>query len=159
MKYLGLFLYAISSGVFYRVGGEKNYDTKFRDWGVTWVILIFWCSIIQELTTKTWICLILSSLLSWGALSSYFKKKGEDAKGINWTVVGLINGLASIPMAYELNQWGAFWLRVVLLMIIIPVWCTVRSPFERYENGSVTWQEFGRGFWITFTLITFFLWR
>ncbi len=98
------------SAVFYRLGGAKGYDTKFRDIGCP-LTLIALVIALYGLNTAYW-AYLLTFGLSWGALSTYwdwlFKK--ED----NHYAHGLGCGLAGIPLIWCGVPWEVVTVRILI---------------------------------------------
>lgn len=82
-----------------------------------------------------WILACLGT--SW-AESTYFKKKGTDAKLINWLAVGLVFALVPLPFVISSGSiWVGFAIRSVF---IIPA-----TAFVGDLVGDVQWSEGLRG--------------
>ena len=132
------------SGLLYHLGGgaEKGYNTKWRDWGCSLIALIcLW--LLKGLNFAFWWGYIAFFLLSWGALSTYWKK-GVDAKAINWFFHGFGCGLATIPFYWLGIHWWAILVRTVILGLTMMWWSE--------NNDDVFWEEGGRGTLIILTL-------
>lgn len=94
-------------------------------------------------------CFLLTFLLSWGALSAYWKGKETDMKWWNWFLHGLGIGLAFLPMALIGIGWVLILIRAVVLGITMSVWSEL--------NDNVVWEEVGRGALIILTLPILFI--
>lgn len=90
-------------------------------------------------------CYIISFLLHWGALSTYWKKDGVDAEGWNWFLHGLGIGLALLPFMFMGMHWSVILLRAFVLGLTMMVWSVLIN--------EVFWEEFGRGVLIIVTLL------
>lgn len=78
-----------------------------------------------------------------GATSTYFKKKGTDAKWYNWLLVGLAESFAIFPYVWANHLWFGFWGRAIVLTIFLVVWDTfigndVEEEFGRYAAIAAT---------------------
>lgn len=139
IKVILLVLAAIVSAIAYRLGGASGYNTKYRDIG---------CSLLCCLSMGVFIAwhwtLILVFGLMWGALSTYFKKKGTDARWYHWLIVGLAFSLATIPYIIATGYWLGFLSRSIILAGSICIWSEI--------NGNAIWEECGRGALIILTI-------
>lgn len=120
----------------YRFGGSSN--------GVRWVREI--AVAIAEIIALTilfgwnwWSLLIMATV--WG-MTTYFKKKGTDAKWWNWVLVGLVFAIIPLPQVIALSVhhvylWKGFFIRAAFLVVFTPLWCTF--------VGNVQWSEGVRG--------------
>ncbi len=131
-KILELFACTILSAILYRMGGASGYNTRYRDIG---------CSLLCSLSLGFFVAwhwsLILVFGLMWAALSTYFKRKGTDAKWYNWMLVGLAFSLATFPFIISQHLWLGFFVRSVLLSGSVCLWSEI--------NGNAVWEEMGRG--------------
>ena len=152
-KKLKVFIISIIAGILYHLGGTGGTwwkNTKVRDLGVS-----FCCLGIMLLLgySFSW-PLVLSTLLLFSALTTYWKKinrffgdTDENCHYYNWFIHGLFCGLAYLPMYFtEVSIWLIF-TRSVLLAIFIGAWSEVID--------KVSWEEFGRGFLIAISLLMF----
>ena len=131
---------AVLCGVLYRMGGSDTYGTKWRDFGVPTVVT----PILGAWTQWHW-SLALCWLLLFASLTTYFKRKGSEARWWNWALVGLAVGLSTFPLALATGEWLPLALRCALLAVLVPVWsCLV---------GNAVVEELGRGFLIGVTLL------
>ena len=127
------------AGILYRAGGSSAFNTKFRDLGVP-IVVLGWFLILG---LYHW-TLLVSSLLLFGALTTYWKKPGTDAKWWNWALTGLGYSLSLLPYAVVFGSWVGFSLRIALLTTLTVVWSEV-------QDVDII-EEFGRGFLIVATL-------
>jgi len=146
IEVLVLLVLAAVGGVLYRMGGAHGYNTKFRDLGIPCVGSIL-LGVYGNLNHyNPWH--ILSSILTFGlmfaAQTTYFKKKGMDAKWYHWSLVGLANGLALLPYAITTGMWIEFAIRTIALVLLITIWSEI--------NSNAVWEEVGRGVLIILTL-------
>ena len=107
MNYLILLGLSILGAILYRMGGAHEYNTNFRDVGmsiITILVLVFLSgrNVVNLLGMAS---LVLVLALTYGAQTTYFKKKGSEAMWWNWALVGLANGLALLPWALYSGQW------------------------------------------------------
>ena len=140
MKIILLTLLAsILGAVLYRIGGASGYNTKFRDLGLPTVgIGLLWI-----LGGWNW-WLILCFGLYFGSMTTYWKKKGTDAKWWNWLFVGLGYSLAFLPYSIATGHWLGFGIRTFLVTILTSVWSN--------NIGNPVVEECGRGVITTATL-------
>jgi len=146
MNYLILLGLSILGAILYRLGGAHGYNTNFRDVGmsiITILVLAFLCgrSIVNWLGMAS---LVLVLALTYGAQTTYFKRKGTEAKWWNWALVGLANGLALLPWALYSGQWIEWGIRTIGLVVLVMTWSEVIS--------NAVWEECGRGFIIIASL-------
>ena len=128
---------AVLGGILYRMGGSGNFPRQARTVGVA----LLSCGFLMFLDFRWWIFLCIPLMI--GALSTYWKKKGTDAKWWNWALHGLGLSLAMLPYVIVSGHYIGFALRTVILTALITIWS------EKIGNAVV--EEFGRGF---FTVIT-----
>lgn len=139
IKLLGWLGLSVLSAILYRMGGSDKYKTLWRDIGCALcllLLLILLGGFVYNI--KTLICLALTTLLTYGSLTTYFKKKGTDVKWYNWIIVGVMWGVAALPYAYATQHWWGAILRTMFLGVAVCVW----SEFE----GNAVKEELGRGF-------------
>jgi hypothetical protein len=96
-----------------------------------------------------WYCYLISFLLTWAALTTYWKKKGTDARWWNWFLHGFMIGLSSIPLAWIGIAWWLILIRAVVLGITMMIWSDL--------NDNAVKEELGRGALIVLTLPILFL--
>jgi len=141
---------SIICGTLYRIGGSDLFltnKTKYRDAGCPLVGCTLLAAHCWPLTGLAWFGLILSFGLSWGAMTTYFKKKDTDAEWYNWLFVALAFGIAFLPYAWATGQWGVLFLRTLILCLTLVPWCEIIG----WDVG----EEFGRGFLYCITLLIF----
>jgi len=138
---------AIISGCCYRLGGAAKIgdsldilrNTKTRDLGVPLLTLFA----IALLHNPVWWIHGLSFLLLFGALTTYWDFVfGYD----NYYAHGFVCALAYIPYAFT-GLWWPFLIRVVVLTVIVGLLSRVME--------KDTFEEFGRGFFITSSILIF----
>lgn len=145
---ISVFLSGVS-GYLYWVGGQskdviKWANTKWRDFGIPTCVIAWF---LLNGYHNTW-ALLVTFLFTFGAQTSYFKKKGTDSGAINWLFVGLAFSLALIPMAIQTGNWHGFLYRSLITTIFTVIWS---------ESISIDWlEESGRGFiqLVTLSLLT-----
>lgn len=135
---------ALASGYLYRMGGDKRYNTKFRDLGVPTVF----CLVMWACGWGGW-TLVLSFGALFGSLTTYFKKKGSEARWWNWALCGLSYGVSALPVAWEFGLWWGLLWRTLFLVISVALWSEL--------VGKDTWEERGRGFFIVASIPLFFI--
>lgn len=145
---------SVLGAILYRMGGAaktgKWYDfalnTKARDAGVPacTIAALIVCAGFQ---LSLWWAYLLSYGLLFGAMTTYWKKKGTDAKWYHWVFVGLGYSLAMLPFAWGDGSWLAFGLRTAALTAGIAVWSQL--------IGNAVLEELGRGFLTVLTVLLF----
>ena len=125
---------AIVAAFLYRMGGiGLPFNTKVRDLGVPSVMIVYF---ILSNAWNWW--LLLCFPLMFGAQTSYFKKKGVDAKWWNWLLVGIAFSVCMLPYSIAIGNLVGFNIRFALVTIFTTLWS---------ENISIDWlEEGGRGF-------------
>jgi hypothetical protein len=145
LKILFTLLIAAVGAVLYRLGGAaktgKWYDflcqTKTRDFGVPLCCLgALW--IWDGFVLSSWWGYLLSFGATFGAMTTYWKKKGTDAKWWNWMLVGLGISLGFLPYAVSSSDWLGFLLRSGVLTLTITISSTL--------IGNAVVEELVRGF-------------
>lgn len=145
---ISLIVGTIAGGVLYRMGGAAGYNTKFRDFGIPTVavfVFCFWCWPKYDLT-------FLSLILTWGAIfgaqTTYWKKKGVDAKWWNWALTGLGYSICWLPTVIAQGIWEptglhANWIGFGIRTVV----CTGLTVAVSEFFGNVVYEENGRG-WV-----------
>lgn len=140
-------LLAIVCAVLYRMGGASGYNTKFRDLGCP-TVLIVWLLINKVgFSFDLWkviLAYFLTFGLTFGSLTTYWKKKGTDARWYNWAITGGVYGLACLPLMLVGITWYWILCRAALLASVASGWS------EGVSND--VWEEVGRGVFIIATL-------
>lgn len=138
----------VLGGILYRMGGAAGYNTKFRDFGIPTVavfVFLFFCWPNLDLT-------LLSLILTWGAIfgvqTTYWKKKGEDAKWYNWAFTGLGYSVCWLPTVIVQSIWPSsslhtHWIGFGLRTFV----CTGFTVMVSEMFGNVVFEENGRG-WV-----------
>lgn len=141
---IGLILCTVLSAWGYRFGGSKNGQRWVREVAVG----------ISEILVLTilfgwnwWSLLIMATV--W-AMTTYFKKKGTDAKWYHWLLVGIVFALIPLPQViaesiHHVYLWKGFLIRSVFIIPFTCLWCTF--------TGDVQWSEGVRGGIQTLTLV------
>jgi hypothetical protein len=86
----------------------------------------------------------------FGALTQYWKKKGQSAKWYHWYVTGLMYGVSTLPFCFYQGLIPQFIAYTSTLAIATALWS------EAFDD--VVWEECGRGALLVGLLIVF-LWR
>jgi len=158
IKGLEILALAVLAAMFYRLGGTdksgKWYgflcNTKTRDIGVpvcsTAAIILLTVNqpIVSDHPIKYALALFLSFGLLFGSLTTYWKKKGTDAKWYNWMLTGIGYGVSYLPIALFFVDWWGFGIRVCVLAALITGWSVI--------IGKDWLEESGRGFLIILTI-------
>ena len=135
IKSLVVLILSLCGGLLYRLGGEKGFNTKIRDFGcpVIATLIMFYLGFVMSI----W-CWILTFGLMFGAMTTYCKiGKQEDVYWYNWLLTGLLYGLTLILYVWQSGHWMGFWIRTGILTVFIPVWSELID--------DVWWEEGGRG--------------
>ena len=136
-----LIVLSILGGILYRLGGRgEPFNTKYRDFGIPTIMVL----LMTILSGWHW-SFIACALLMFAAQTSYFKKKGTDAKWWNWLFVGLAFSACMIPYAWGKGIWIGFIYRSIIVTGFTILW----SQF--IDNDF--WEESGRGFIQIITLV------
>lgn len=128
-----------ASAVFYRMGGSGKYNTKFRDLGCPTCAFL----LLVILWKFSWL-MIPAFGLNFGAMTTYWKKKGSDTKWWNWFLHGLVLGIAMFPLIWAGIAWQVILIRAILVGSLVALW----SEWQ----GNVVWEEYGRGAIYTATI-------
>ena len=96
-------LLVVASAVLYRMGGAAGYNTKFRDLGCPTVAVV--SALIIGLCHWS---LAISWLVCFAVMTTYWKRKGQDANWYHWWTAGLMYAVAFLPVAYYLSRIEAF---------------------------------------------------
>lgn len=144
LKIILTILAAIVSGILGRMGGSDTYSTKWRDIGCALIA----CAVVCMWFGWHW-TLILAFGAQFGALTTYFKKKGEPVRWYNWLLVGIAWNVAFIPYVIAQGMWTGFGIRLIVLPIVIMAWCCM------FRNAVV--EELGRYFLLVVTIPLFAL--
>ncbi len=126
------------------MGGSDSFNTKVRDVGVSLIGVLLLGFLYGHYDWKTLLALFLSMGLYFGSLTTYWKKKGTEAKWWNWLLTGLGYSLAFLPFAFVSGHWVGFALRCLF--------CSVGTMIWSEKVGNVVWEEAGRGAIPTLTL-------
>lgn len=156
-----LFIFgAILSGILYHIGGCGNdgiktypwlpkvlfgrINSKIRDWGCSIISLLFVSP--HGLSWQAVGAYISIFLLSWGALSTYWKK-GADCKWYHWLLHGVAIGLAFLPATFIDLSLILIFSRAIILGVLM-MWIS-----QKTKNVAI--EEIGRGALIILTEIIF----
>ena len=123
---------AVASAILYRMGGAAGYNTKWRDLGCP-LVAVASASVIG---LGHW-SLVITFVLLFGAMTTYWKRKGQDARWFHWWTTGLIYAVAFLPVAYYLDRVEAFVFFTLFVSMATAIW----SALIR----NVVWEECGRG--------------
>ncbi len=126
------------SSLFYRLGGSKDFDTKFRDVSCSLIT----CLLAGYLLSWHWTLILCFGLL-WGALSTYWKRT-PDAKWYNWLITGVMYSVAMLPYVIAEGIWLGFLSRTIVLGALTMIWSEI--------TNDAVWEECGRGALITLTI-------
>ena len=134
-KIIATLVLAVFAGWAYRDGGSSHGIGRWvRQAGM---MIAMFLALWIWFPSAEWYWRLLSSALCW-AESTYFKKKGADARWWNWALVGLVFALIPLPVVWSTGKhWPWFFASGTCLVLIVPAWCTFIS--------DVQWEEGGRG--------------
>jgi len=137
-----IFFLSVLSGILYRLGGKKGFNTKFRDFGVPIV-----CLFLMMKVKCPWYDHALAGVLLFGSLTTYWQEVfGED----NFFLHGAGCGLAYLPYIFVI-PWQVIIGRALILGFFMygvnKLVNTVKVP----RGADV--EEFIRGFSIAMTTI------
>lgn len=138
ISWLIITIFAVIGAILYRMGGSGNFPRQARVIGVPLL-----CALLLGILHFNWWILLCIPLMI-GAISTYWKKRGTDARWYHWMLHGLGLSLAMLPYAIATGHWVGFGLRTVVLTILITIWS------EKISNAVV--EELGRGFFILSTI-------
>lgn len=79
--------------------------------------------------------LILVAGATYGVQTTYFKKKGTDARWWNWALVGLAFSLSVLPVIISNGLWVGFALRTIFLTPAIVMWSELIRKDYLEEGG------------------------
>ncbi len=143
-RIIGMLVLTVAAAILYRMGGSDTFNTKWRDIGIP-VVMVPAMFLIGAITGLwTGLSLILCFGLLFGSLTTYWKKKGADAKLWNWILTGLGYSLAMIPYTIATGNWIGFGIRTVIVTAFVAAWSEI--------IGEVIYEECGRGAIIIATL-------
>ncbi len=125
-------LLVVASAVLYRMGGAAGYNTKFRDFGCPTVAV--GSALIIGLCHWS---LAISWLACFAVMTTYWKRKGQDASWYHWWTTGLMYAVAFLPVCYFLSRIEAFVFFTIFLSTATAVWSSLVK--------NVIWEECGRG--------------
>jgi hypothetical protein len=131
-------IFTILSSIFYRMGGagksgqwyEDILDTKWRDIGVPLCVLM----IVSCIGGYHW-SMLLSAVLMFASMTTYWKKKGSSGKWYNWLLTGLFYGLSWTPYALYAHKYQGLALYVIMVSIGTMVWRELFSDDVVEECG------------------------
>lgn len=139
MTILILLIASCVSAILYRMGGDKRYNTLYRDIGCATVA----CILAGHLIVWSW-TLILCFGLMWGALSTYWKFSKKNCKWYHWLATGVGYSVAMLPLVIQVGCWKGFISRTIVLGVATMIWSELQSNDIK--------EELGRGFLIPLTL-------
>lgn len=150
-KSIGTVLLAFLAGIFYRMGGSGNWPRWVREIGVGA------CLIIEFLLLGVFNFGAIGTLGSIWVESTYFKKKGTDAKWWNWLLVGFSFSIAPLPWLlgqlpgvikyHHPFHWFGYVIRIFVCAALTVLWQEVLSAkvAKVLNIGKDITDEFGRG--------------
>jgi hypothetical protein len=144
------------SSCLYRLGGKAGFNTKYRDIGVSAVIVALMALSGQIKGIPAWFSLIPCFGLMWGALSTYhyFLPKPKDYQWWHYAMHGFFVSLALFPLMFFTGKWGWFIARVLICTIGLGLWSFLIKQISRRFSWK-HWDEInegGRGFILCITV-------
>ena len=140
-------LLIIASGVLYRMGGAKGYNTKFRDLGVPLIATIYlWIAGV-----RSWL-LLPHFLLLFASLTTYWSFVFAPADHVDWrewAITGFFYGLSAFVLYWAGVPAWTILARIIVLSIATSLW-------SEWIGWDVL-EEGGRGILITATLPILFI--
>ena len=125
---------ACLSAALYRMGGSKDWNTKWRDAGVpACAVAALWLSGLHHWS------LVFTYPLMWAALTTYWKV-GPKAEWYHWLMHGIGIAVSLIPVIYFTKATLPFVIYVTLMPWLMMTWSVV------IDNDVQ--EELGRGFLI-----------
>lgn len=124
-------LLVVASGVLYRMGGAAGYNTKWRDFGcpiaaAAYALIVGLCH---------W-SILITLPASFAVMTTYWKRKGQDASWYHWWTTGLMYAVAFLPVCYFLSRIEAFVFFTIFLSTATALWSSLMK--------NVVWEECGR---------------
>lgn len=136
----------VASAILYRMGGADGYNTKFRDFGCPAAAVA--SALIIGL--RHW-SLVISFGCLFGTMTTYWKRKGEDAQWYNWLMTGFMYAMAFFPTVWFLSRFEAFFYFTAFLSIATMIWSEIMD--------DVVWEECGRGAILIIAQVAFLIFR
>jgi hypothetical protein len=142
-KIVATIILTILGGTLYHLGGTTGYNRLMRMMGVPAMCLLnLW--VWNGIHLSYWWGYFLSYGLMVGAISTYWKASGSDARWWNWLLHGLGLAIATLPYQFNSGHWIGFGIRCIVLPLAIMIWSE--------KVGAVNWEEGGRGGMITLSM-------
>lgn len=137
---------AILSAILYRLGGMAGLNKAIRRFGCP-ACLIAAVGFLPNNWSSIWVYvgLIVTYLLSYGVMTTYFKGDEIDCKWYHWVFTGLGYSLAILPYVVVSGHWVGFAIRTIVLTGLV----TLIS--EKSDNVWV--EECSRGFLFVITIL------
>lgn len=139
VQLLTTLFFSIISAVSYRMGGSGNFPRWVRP-----VVVSLSTILLMGIFIGFHWSMILCFGLSFGALTTYWKKKGSDAFWYNWLFTGLGYSLCILPFIFHTHVWLGFGIRTGVLTALTVLWSDLM--------GNAVIEEGGRGALITLTV-------
>lgn len=105
IKSASTLILSIFGGILYRMGGAAGYNTKFRDFGIP-TCMVALMLIFGQYTHPVDFILIICWGAVFGVQTTYWKRKGEDARWYNWLITGFFYSIAMLPLVVAQNWPG-----------------------------------------------------
>lgn len=127
---------AVFCGWMFRFGGSANTHARWTRQLAVGITEI--CCLSIWFAWSWWMVLIFG--LAWTE-STYFKKKGTDARWWNWLLTGLNYSLICLPLVFtgQIPLKG-FLIRLVILTPLIMIWRLAFTDVDWEEGGAGAWQ-------------------
>lgn len=147
MIYPVIFILSAGCGYLYRMGGDKKFNTLYRDLGSPAIMILSLILLHGVHSLKEAGSLLLSFLISWGSISTYryFLKKPENYTWPYYALHGFFVALSILPWAIVTGEWKFLIARAVICGALVSAW-----------SGIIRWdvlEEVGRGFIMNITML------
>jgi len=137
MNILYTIIFSIMSGLAYRAGGSDKFPKWVRRIGCSLCFVALMGLYGAFVSIATSLAIVLSMLMLYGCLTTYWKGEAIDVMWFHWIMTGFMYGFAAIPYAWVTGKWLGFWIRCVVLALFTVIW-------SEY-NTDVVKEEVGRG--------------
>lgn len=144
---MSIFVWAIlsvASGILGRLGGSEHGNRLFRTLGVP----LCCCSMLAFYHWHWVIIVCFGTIL--GITTTYWKRKGEPVRWINWAFYGIMEGVALFPYIYFNPIFiKGYLIRIAVCAVLITLWDEL--------VGNDVWEERGRYFIVAATMPLLFI--
>lgn len=123
---------SIMAGILGRMGGSEHGNRLYRTLGIPFCV----CAMLAFYHWHWSIIICFGTVL--GVTTTYWKRKGESVRWINWLFYGAMEGVALLPYALFVHDWVGFVIRTVACALLVVSWDEL--------VGLDLLEEFGRYF-------------